>query len=188
MDFTPDPEEAARIAYHFAPDGPVAAVYAWLDLVKAGDFTGAWALMDSNLRLCRAQAWLWNNRSQPDIVSLDLDKEAERVAAVPSTSSLWSNFATTELNQLYGTWPHRFEALEGGRLGAGSATRVLGPDLEVVLLIEGSGEAEVFDQPTLVTDAFLFAVRMTDRGWRIAAYGDFVPEPGWPPEFEQPAG
>jgi len=187
-DFTPDPEEAGRIASHFGPDGPVAAVYAWLDLVRADDFGSAWVLMDDNLRLCRAQAWLWNNRSHPDIAALDLDEEAKRIAAVPSTSSLWPDFAITELDQLNGTWPHRFKAMEEGRLGAGSATRVLGPDLEVVLLMEGTGEVEVFDQPTLVPDAFPFAVRMTDHGWRVAAYGDFVPEPGWPPELERPAG
>jgi len=73
-------------------------------------------------------------------------------------------------------------------MAAGSATRVLGPDLEVVLLMEGTGEAEVFDQPTLVPDAFIFTVRVTDHGWRVAAYDDFIPEPGWPPQFERPAG
>jgi hypothetical protein len=187
-DFTPDPEEADRIAHHLGPDGPVAVVYAWLDLVKAGDFAGAWVLMDDNLRLCRAQAWLWNNRFFPDIGASDLEKEARRMTAVPSTSRLWSDFAAIELQQLLDTWPHRFKALEEGRLGAGSATRVLGPNLEIVLLLEGSGEAMVFDEPTLVSDAFLFVVRMTDGGWRIAAYGDFVPEPGWPPQLEHPAG
>lgn len=108
--------------------------------------------------------------------------------AVPSASSLWPDFAITELDQLHKTWPHRFKAMEEGRLGAGSATRVLGPDLEVVLLMEGTGEMEAFYQPTLVPDAFPFAVRLTDHGWRVAAYGDFIPEPGWPPDFERPAG
>ena len=145
----------------------------------------SWA---STLRLCRTQAWLWNNRTHPDIAALDLEEEAERIAAVPSGSSLWSDFAITELDQLNETWPHRFKAMEEGRLGAGSATRVIGPDLEVVLLMEATGEVEVFDQPTLVPDTFPFAVRMTDYGWRVAAYADFIPEPGWPPEFERPAG
>lgn len=187
-DFTPDPEEAARILSHFGSEGPVEAVYAWLELIMAGDYAGAWALMDDNLRLCRAQAWLWNNRSLPGIVPAELDKEAARLAAVPSDSPLWSDFAVIELDQLNETWQLRFSAMEEGRVGAGSATRVLGPDLEVVLLLEGSGEVEVFDEPTLVRDAFVFAARMTDGGWRIAAYGDFIPQPGWPPELESPPG
>lgn len=55
-DFTPNPEEAARIASHFGPEGPVAAVYGWLGLVEVGDFAGAWASMDDNLRLSPQEA------------------------------------------------------------------------------------------------------------------------------------
>jgi hypothetical protein len=140
--------------------------------------------MDTNLRLCRAQAWLWNNRNDAYVSALDIEVEAERMAAVPSTGSLWSSFATTELGQLHQTWPHRFQALNEGRLGAGSATRVLGPDLEVVVLVEGDGQPEVFDKPTMV-DAMVFTVRITDDGWKLA-YTDFIREPGWPPRFEPP--
>jgi len=140
--------------------------------------------MDTNLRLCRAQAWLWNNRNGADVSALDMEPEAEWMAAVPSTSSLWSSFATTELGQLHQTWPHRFQALNEGRLGASSATRVLGPDLEVVVLVGGDGQPEVFDEPTMV-DAMVFTVRITDDGWKLA-YTDFIREPGWPPRFEPP--
>lgn len=182
-DYTPDPEEAVRMGSHYGPGGPVEAVFAWLELVKDGDFAIAWSRMDANLRLCRAQAWLWNNRNDTDVAAVDMEVEAERMAAVPSTSSLWSSFAITELDQLHQTWPHRFKALTEGRLGAGSATRVLGPDLEIVLLVEGDGQPEVFDKPTMV-DAMVFTVRITGDGWKLAAYTDFIPLPGWPPQFE----
>lgn len=181
--FSPDPEEAVRIVSHFGPAGPVACVWRWLDMIRAGNFASAWAGMDDNLRLCRAQASLWANRTVSEIAALDLEEEAERLAAVPSTSALWSDFATTELHQLHETWHHRFQALAEGRLGAGSGTRVLGPDLELVLLLEGDGEVQVFNEPILVPDAFPFAVRLTGDGWKVAAYGDFIPEPGWPPTF-----
>lgn len=34
-DVTPDPEDAERMASHFGPTGPVAGIYAWLELVTA---------------------------------------------------------------------------------------------------------------------------------------------------------
>jgi len=184
--FEPDPEEAARMASHQGPDGPVSAVYRWLELLADGDFTGAWARMDDNLRLCRAQAWLWANRHHDDIAALDLEAAAERLSSMQSSSSaLWGSFASTELHQLFETWGPRFEQLESGSLASASATRIVGPDLEVIVLTE-SAEAWVAKGPTLLTNVFVFTVRMTANDWKIAAYGDCVPIPGWPPVLEPP--
>ena len=175
------------MASHFGPTGPVAAVYAWLESVKAGDFASAWARMDDNLRLCRAQAWLWNNRTFPDIAAVNLDKEAQRITASPSTSAFWEHFARTELHRLEESWEGYFAAYEAGTLGAASASRVIGPDLEVVVLHDtGSQKAVIFDGPTLLTDTLPFTVRLMSDGWKVAAYGDFLPTPGWPPQLERP--
>lgn len=183
--FEVEPEDALRIASHYGHDGPVSAVYRWLKLLAAGDFAGAWADMDDNLRLCRVQAWLWNNQEHEDIATLDLTETAQQLSAAPSPSNLWDSFATTELHQLHGTWQDRFDQLASGSLAAASATRVVGPDLEVVIFTE-SAAVWVAKEPTLLTDAFVFTVRMTQGGWKIAAYGDFLPIPGWPPRFEAP--
>lgn len=189
-DFTPDdPVETVRMEHHYGPSGPVAAVYAWLDFIKSDNFASAWEGMDDNFRLCRAQAWLWMNRNHDDIAVLNLEQEAQRLVAVPSRSFLWSDFAVTELDQLHQAWRRFFDAYEAGTLGAASQSRVIGPDLEVVVLQDtGTKEAVVYEGETLIRDAFVFTLRMTSDGWKVAAYGDHLPAPGWPPEFDRPTG
>lgn len=186
---SPDPAEVVRMQSHYGPTGPVAVVYEWLGHIKGGEYATAWSLMDDQLRLCRAQAWLWNNRHTPDIALHNLDAAAESLAASPSQSLLWPSFASTELNQLHETWERHFTSLDAETLGAASHTRVIGPDLELVVLVDLGKTAPVtFDKPTLLPDAFLFTVRMTGKRWRIAAYGDKLPTPGWPPVFGPPLG
>ena len=70
-DGSPDSFEEARMQSHFGVRGPVAVVYEWLGSIGSGDFETAWMLMDPSLRLCRAQAWLWNNRRTSDVESLN---------------------------------------------------------------------------------------------------------------------
>lgn len=66
-----DPFEEARMQSHFGVRGPVAVVYEWPGSIGSGDFETAWMLMNPSLRLCRAQAWLWNNRRTSDVEPLD---------------------------------------------------------------------------------------------------------------------
>lgn len=184
-----DPAEVLRMASHYGPTGPVSAVYAWLDFIKAGDFASAWTRMDDNLRLCRAKAWLWANRMHDDIASRDLEQEAQHLVELPSRSAFWTDFAATELHQLYESWARFLDGYEEGTLGAASHSRVLGPELEIVVLQDtGTQDAVTYEQDTLILDAFVFTVRLADDGWKVAAYGDFIPTPGWPPEFERPTG
>lgn len=185
-DFTPDPEEASRLAYHYGPGGPVETVYEWLRSVGEGDFAAVWHGMDDNYRLCVAQAWLWSNRTHPYVVGLDLNQEADRLVAGRSESDLWEHFAQTEMREVQQMCDRLPRLLDSGTLGAGSSSRVVGPDLEIVILME-TDEVLAFDGATLVDTAFPFTVRMTDNGWKVAAFGDFVPEPGWPPGFDRPA-
>ena len=132
---------------------------------------------------------LWMNRNHDDIAVLNLEQEAQRLVAVPSRSFLWSDFAVTELDQLHQAWRRFFDAYEAGTLGAASQSRVIGPDLEVVVLQDtGTKEAVVYEGETLIRDAFVFTLRMTSDGWKVAAYGDHLPAPGWPPEFDRPTG
>lgn len=182
-----DPVEAERMAGHYSTTGPVKAVYGWLDCVIADDFAEAWQRMDDNLRLCRAQAWIWNNRTHPYFAAHDLDVDAGVLAQVPSTGPIWDDFAATELEQLLETWDDFLAAYQRGHVGAASASRAIGPDLEVVILQNTGGNVVVYDDPTLIADAFVFTVRLIESDWKVAAYTDYVPTPGWPPELERPA-
>lgn len=178
-----DPFDEEAMKHHYGPDGPVEGVYRWLRLIQAGDFAAAWAYTGSVQRLCRAQAWLWNNRHALRLKDESaLDRAASSLSAVPSVSPLWTDFAAIELDQLNHNWAHHFAAFAAGTMGAASRTRVIGVDLEVVLLMD-TGEAGrmLFDQATLIHDAWVFMVRLVDSQWLVAAYGDFLPVPGWPP-------
>lgn len=174
--------EDQRVSMHYGEEGPVAIAYEWLEVIADHDYATAWDLMDKNLRLCRSQAWLWNNRDT--LGDEDLDSRASLLVQPGSESPLWEQFAHTELGQLHGTWAHHFAAMSAGTLGAASATRIVGPNLEVVVLVDlDSTQPVVYDKPTLITDALVFLVRHTLRGWRVAGYEDRPPDPGWPPQF-----
>jgi hypothetical protein len=134
--------------------------------------------MDTNLQRCRAQAWLWNNRTHPDVAGY-LDELLDEFMADSPDDPLWDEFAKIELDQLIGSWQRLWDR----ELGAASHPRPISPDLELVILVPTDGNRLVFEGDTLVPDALPFTVRTTSDGLRIAAYGDFVPEPGWPPRL-----
>ena len=173
--------DEARVADHYGPNGPVEAVYAFLRSVDESSFVEVWSWHDRDLRLVRAQAWLWNNREASELASQDLAALAQSWVDNEAIDDLWPSFASIELHSLRSSWSTWLDCLRSGSLGAGSASRLVGPDLEVVLLMPTEGEPLVFNEPTPVHSAITFVVRRTDDGWRIAAYGDRLPEPGWPP-------
>lgn len=173
--------EEARVADHYGPNGPVEAVYSFLRSVDDSSFADVWSWHDRDLRLVRAQAWLWNNREAIELAGQDLAARAQSWVDNEAIDDLWPSFASIELQSLRSSWSKWLACLRNGSLGAGSASRLVGPDLEVVLLMPTEGEPLVFNEPTLVDSAITFVVRRTDDGWRIAAYGDRLPESGWPP-------
>jgi hypothetical protein len=163
---------------HFGPGGPVAAIRHFLRLIhEAQDFPAAWRMMDDNLRLCRAQAWLWDNRNSPDVAVFDLANAADAIAKIDSRHPLWGEFPATELRQLLGV-----PDMTIANLGAASRPRPIDVDLELVIVMRTGGEPLMFDSETLLTDALPYLMRSTDAGWVVAAYGDRLPEPGWPPK------
>lgn len=169
---------------HYAEGGPVAAVWSFLEQVfDARSFAGAWALLDENLRTCRAQAWLFNNRQH-------FGGEAALPALLPGlvtgsgASPHWRDFASIELAQLQEAWGESY----GRGLGAASGQRPIGVDLEIVLLMPIGDEVVLVTEPTLVLDGLSFVVRRVGPRFEVAAYGDFVPEPGWPPTLQPPTG
>ena len=66
-------------------------------------------MTDPRLRLVRAQAWVWNNRKDTDILACDRDDLARALAEERPDHPLWGDFAATEVHQMtgvYGTFPH----------------------------------------------------------------------------------
>lgn len=176
------------IASHFAPDGPVATCFTFLESVLGPepDYLKAWGLMDRNLRLCRAQAWLWNNRDYSPIGD-SLQELAEWMAGgsddqnppTPLASRLWVEFEKIELQMIEDSWRASYNRV----LGAASHARPIGIDLELVVMLPTDGDVVLFEKPTLVDEALLYVMRFEADAWRVAAWGDRLPEPGWPPNL-----
>lgn len=148
--------------------------------IEQRSYQRCWELMDENLRLCRAQAWLWNNRSHP-LVGSDLDGLAAGFVSGRG-GDLWEPFAEIELDQMAQQWAEGYAR----NLGAASHPRPIGVDLELVVMMPTDGEVLMFNEATLVRDPIVFVVRAVEGSCAVAAYGDFVPVPGWPPRFEPP--
>jgi hypothetical protein len=169
---------------HFDEEGPVLFVYSFLNAVLRDDpppsYDEGWLHLSPLMRICRAQAWIWNNRDDPAIDG-ELQDRLEHLATGPHRGDpLWDDFSAIELRQLREAWGDKYAR----QLGAASRTRVVGPDLELVVLVPTDGTPIEVHEPTLVTDALLFLVERGDNRWYIASYGDALPEPGWPPTFD----
>lgn len=172
------PEELAAI---YGPDSPhtVAGDFL-LALLDDRDFLGAWQRMTPEFRLCRAQAWVWNNRTHPDFAGTDLDAEAASLAEPDSAHDLWHEFAQIEL----GIFENANPDFVAKGYGAASRPRPIGPDLEIVIFAPTHGEILRIDGPTLLADAITVLMEHRDDGWLVAQIGsDRAPVPGWPPNL-----
>ncbi len=159
-----------------AVTGPVKAAQAWIEAVQLGRYDTAWAMTDPNLRLVRAQAWVWNNRTDADIAALNRDELARALAQERPDHPLWGDFAATELHQItnvYGTY-------QAENWGASSGPSTVGPDYSLVLFAHLSGDPLILtDRPPVFSLAFL--MHAAPRGWLLASFSDVLPKPGWPP-------
>lgn len=172
---TPEELEA-----YYAPGGAPDTCFQFLDAIFVrGSYDLAWSMMDENQRLCRAQAWLWNNRSFPDIAP-HLDGLAAWLLDGPHPGEeIWTSFSAIELQGIVDAWGDKYAR----GLGAASRPRPIGVDLELVVLAPTDGESFQVSGPTLLSDALVWTVRHTCDGCRIAAWHDRLPVPGWPPDL-----
>jgi hypothetical protein len=144
-------------------------------------YASMWDLTDPDLRLARAQAWLWNNRKHDD-VSAD-DANAGELARSPSLHPLWDDFARTELMQFWEVWPDaHWENVTVAR-----KRRVVSLDLEIVLFVDTRTVPQEIEQTRGPAPFAAWLMRHRDRDgrWRLASHSDFPPVPGWPPSFPQ---
>jgi hypothetical protein len=107
---------------------------------------------------------------------LALDDAAAEMAELDSQHPLWGAFAEIELRQLLAV-----PGMTIANLGAASRPRPIDVDLELVILVRTGGQPLMFETEILLTDALPYLMRSTEAGWVVAAYGDRLPEPGWPP-------
>jgi hypothetical protein len=163
-------------------EGPYTTVQLLVDAVMADDFERAWALLSPNLRLCRAQQWLWVNRSHPTIAGLDLDIEANALASLDFDNVHWPAFSRLELDDLQSRWA------DPDIRGCGYAMRRREVEAgRIIQLVDlgGTNTAYIVDRTTEVR-AHVFLVSPIDGAWRVSSLsGDTPPTPGMPPEWNE---
>lgn len=159
--------------------GPGWVALAWFHAVRRdGDWEVAWVLSDPELRLARAQAWLWNNRNVPEIAAEGIERLAEWYAGPDYRDApYWPQFAEIELGSYLEAWGH----WDPDTMGLASRPRLVDIDYEVCLLAKADGK--VYDKPTQIV-ALPFLMHFTDGEWRVAnPGGDRRIVPGWPPQL-----
>ena len=141
---------------------------AWLRAVTRGDHEQAWSLLDPDLRLAYAQAWILQTLGRdPD------DVLAQRLAVDTSTEPAW--IACVRSNGDH--WRIAHKTWELRSWDAHYGYEMLGSFARVALEIDQPGESlQTFDE----LPPQHFVMRCSDA-WRIAGIGQFLTVPGWPP-------
>lgn len=160
-------------------DGPVVEAMAWMEWILAGDLAYAWPVMDDQLRLATAQAWIHESGNDPSVTCYDRDILA-RTLSQPGCLEhpLWPRFSRVVLAALL----FDLAGWDADQLGFLSRPRPVAPGYEVVVLGQGSEYRTVDHSQPMVMYPIL--MHQTEAGWRVARAGaDTTPVPGWPPEF-----
>jgi hypothetical protein len=163
------------------PPGAVECAFAWCEAVLACQFDAMWSLTDGNMRLCEAQLWIHANREHSDLAGEDPDQLAGELSQLTSTHPLREYFEIGRVQsnlEVVPTFPRDDWAVASHR-------RIVGEDLDIVLILDGSKMPPIIESMTLLdrTTAAAMLVRFTVDGWRIAGYDYNPPVPGWPPQW-----
>ena len=151
--------------------GPAtAAADAWLRAVTTGDHGVAWSLVDPDLRLANAQAWIVQTlgRGRDDAL-------AERLATASSTEPAW--LACVRSNGEIWRSTHKWWELCGWRANAEPETSGSFVRVALALNLNLNADVAAFHHEMPLQH---FIMRRRDE-WRIAGIGRYVTFPGWPP-------
>lgn len=173
--------------------GPTETAISILERIQARDYDSVWVMTDPNLRLCRAQGWIFDNLGNLGLsseYSTEWDNMADYLIAGPHRGEqVWDSFAATEIGQLTAS----FSAYAAGKAGWSQRRRVLGPRHEVVLLTplpKNAPHGYIATGPTLLEDSRDLLMVCVDhpsappgRIYLLAGVGRAAPLPGWPPTW-----
>ncbi len=170
--------------------GPLAVASAFVRDVADGNFADIWLITDRNWRTCRAQAWIFNNLKQLDLLSnlAGRDQLAEFLVNGPHPDDqIWQDFVKIESKG--------FRAAVGDfhddRWGWSQRRRIVGPSHEVVFaspLPLDAPDGFMVDTPTLLEESIqvLVSCHRFEGGVIYLVAGlnqQAAPLPGWPPTW-----
>ncbi|WP_238015993.1 hypothetical protein KZZ52_00450 [Dactylosporangium sp. AC04546] len=165
-----------------APGGPGDTAQRFLEALATGRYETAWELADDDWRLCRAQAFLWNNRNHFGFDLQRLDELAAEICTGPSKSYAWRAFRSTEQRH----YKEVFGDIKAREWGLASRRRRIAPAYELVIMMPLGEHKDgiIVHAPTVVDGAITFVLHETADGYRIASHvAEAPPRPGWPPSW-----
>lgn len=172
-----DEQTQAEVEAHV--QGPGWVAMAWYHAVCRDDeWDLAWMLSDPELRLARAQAWLWNNRHHPEIAAGGIEELADRFTGPNFRAApFWQEFARMETAAYREAWAD-FDPAE---VGLASRPRPVDVDYELCLLAKAEGVT--YTKPTPIR-ALRFLMHFVGGEWKVANAGaERRVVPGWPPRL-----
>jgi hypothetical protein len=168
-------------ASRFEDDGQVGVAFRFLHAMRDGRVTDGLALADENWRLCRIQAWLWNNRDDLSKETTQLDQLAASLVSDQQPPHIWQAFLNSEAEQFGEAW----HSIDPAALGAASRRRRIARDYDLVILAPtGKSGGYFVTEATALSDAMTFVMHRTEEGWRVSSHtGSAPPAPGLPPAW-----
>jgi hypothetical protein len=171
--------------------GPDQTASEWLEAIRAQAPDWVWRLMDSEFRLVMAQRWITHNEEvleHPTVSGLDRDTFARELSSEDPTHPLWPHCARVTLREI----TQACGGLENEDLAPGSRPRPIAPELELVRLfrvqdLDRDETGQYFFAPGAQAMALTVIVRHGESGWLVAGIGEYLYQPGWPPQSERVA-
>src|SRR4051794_40348498 len=156
------------------PGSPAEAAMRFLGHLDAREHDEWWAAIDDNFRLCQVQQYLWEHREELQGLDEALPDIAVGMAAERSRHPLAEPFIELQVALLAGHWVLELKRWREGSMAVVEGPHLIGPDLEHVFL-SSPGEGDQKDR------ALTFVMRHVNGTWKVAAFGEHIPSPGWPP-------
>lgn len=189
LTYSPEQQEAmaedpelGTLESRFGEEGQIGVALRFVGAAADGRYEDAWELADDNWKLCRAEAFLWNNRNFYGDDQSVLDRLAAEITAGPSDAEVWEEFVETERGQYVQTWGD----IDVNQWGAASRRRRIAPDYELVILTPlGKYETGFMVHGlTALPAAVTLVMHRTSHGFRVASHvAEAPPIPGWPPSW-----
>ena len=165
----------------YGDTGQIGVAYKFLRAMREGRFEDGLLLADESWRLCRVQAWLWNNRGVfgPDIA--ELNRLVKSLVEDHEPTEAWIGFVETETASFVKAWGQ----IDPDKWGAASRRRRLARDYDLVILAPiGETGGYYVDTATALPHAMTFVMRNVNGTWLVANHmGSAPPQPGWPPAW-----
>lgn len=144
----------------------VAAAWAFLSPVcNDGDLRSVWPNVDPDMRSALARQWVYDNRRSIEADRWDRDAAVSALAEAIPEHPLWAEFEREQVRSIRASVP------SPSSWGIGAATRIVGPDLEVLYVHDTSTLENNIWEPDTLRNAFPMLMRFVEGRWLVRELG-----------------